>query len=195
MNVCKNIIAPNTKAKKVEFLRAQNIYVTANAKANEVNDKIRQFLNNKISANQRWHTLHSVKQKLTIPAIFRKVYGSSQALKRKGSVVGYLPASQKHAVLFDDDNKIMEFDLIKDDHLWQRVPWPNNVLDSSELGEHQSIPCSYINYGPECPRCFAFLGIGHQAWTFCSICRLNEPGAMWSTRFTSMRRPVCYDEE
>jgi len=199
MNFASNVMVPNTKDKKIKYLMTQNVYLSKDVKANVVNDKMRQLLTNHANnaTIQTYQTLSSIK-KLTIPALFRKVHGTSKVIRRSGSVVGYFPASRKHAVLFDDEQQhTVEFDLLKEKKHWVRIPWPNNKLDDSEVGESQINPpsLSYITYGPECPRCFVSLGIGHQAWTFCSMCHLNEPGVMWSTRFSSMRTEKSYADD
>lgn len=99
--------------------------------------------------------------------------------KRKGTVINYLPATQEHVVQFDDSNKRFNFFLLHEKN-WTRIPWFNNTLDNSTtVGEISND--SYISFGPDCPRCAAFLGVGIEAWSRCHMCGLDEPGAcLWS---------------
>ena len=99
--------------------------------------------------------------------------------RQNGTIVAYLPASQEHVVRFDGSTKQFHFCLANEKN-WKRIPWPNNVLDATtEIGEISKD--TYLSFGPDCPRCAAFLGVGANAWSKCSICGLNEPGAcLWS---------------
>ena len=96
-----------------------------------------------------------------------------------GTIVAYLPATQEHVVRFDGSRKQFHYQLVNEKN-WKRIPWPDNVLDSTtETGE--TCNDGYLSYGPDCPRCAAFLGVGVNAWSKCSICGLNEPGScLWS---------------
>ena len=98
-----------------------------------------------------------------------------------GTVVAYLPAMKQHLVRFDGESSTHSFDLIKE-RKWNRVPWTGNVLDDSYIGEKSvDTMLAFQTFGPDCPRCAAFLGIGEEAWSFCKMCKLNEPGAcMWT---------------
>ena len=105
----------------------------------------------------------------------------SMKFKKKwidGTVVAYFPATKEHLVRFDD-GKQSHFHM-RSQKNWVRIPWPGNVLDpNSEMGETSDD--SYISFGPDCPKCAAFLGVGAKAWTKCHMCSLNEPGAcLWN---------------
>lgn len=68
---------------------------------------------------------------------------------------------------------------------WRRVPWPDHILDPE--AEHGERPESGIRMhgpeiGPPCPKCYAPLGVGALAWSECSVCHHNEPGADCSLR-------------
>lgn len=96
-----------------------------------------------------------------------------------GTVVAYLPATQEHMIRFDGQEKTFSFRLLKEKN-WERIPWSGNTLDAShEVGEVST--SSYLSYGPDCPKCAAFLGIGIRAWSRCQMCGQDEPGAAtWS---------------
>ena len=103
---------------------------------------------------------------------------------KKGTVVAYFPATKEHVVRFDDKPNVFHFCLTKEKN-WQRIPWDDNVLDSSDVGEH-SLDASYTSFGPDCPKCAAFLGVGAKAWSVCSMCGHNEPGAcVWGASSAS----------
>ena len=98
---------------------------------------------------------------------------------RKATVVNYLPATQEHIIKFDDSNKQFHVHLLREKN-WKRIPWSNNVLDSTTKNGEISND-TYLSFGPDCPRCAAFLGVGAEAWSKCHICKLDEPGAcLWS---------------
>ena len=145
----------------------------------------------------------SFKELYRMMHIIEKAEGKIES--RKGTVVGYFPASKEYHVLFDDTLKIqkkracdvtekggsllssvgliqMELDTDKD---WMRIPWDGTVLDTSNEGEHcvsSILPTGMFEYGPNCPRCFAHLGVGMNAWEICSMCNLTNPGSTWSDR-------------
>ena len=97
-----------------------------------------------------------------------------------GTVICYFPATKEHVVKFDEQTQQYYYFQLHKEKNWTRIPWNNNILDNSDIGEH-STNVSYIDFGPECPKCAAFLGVGVNAWSKCSICSLNEPGScMWS---------------
>ena len=126
---------------------------------------------------------------------------------RKATVVGYIPTNKEHCILFDDASKPDPTTRTKDDKKrgcsliaplnviqmkldkekgWSRIPWEGNLLDASNGGEHSVasiLPPGVFDYGPECPRCFAHLGVGISAWEKCSFCKLLNPGSAWSVRF------------
>ena len=122
-----------------------------------------------------------------------------------GTVVGYLPSSREHIILFDDASQrptilssrgqpydaaknVMHMDLLSDTSVWKRVAWQGNVLDDhAPSGERPLVQGGLLSYGPECPQCDEFLGVGAHAWTKCTQCGLMEPGAMWSKRIRSVR--------
>ncbi len=99
-------------------------------------------------------------------------------LKKKsynGTVIAYFPATQEHIIRFDNSDKLYYFHLMKENN-WKRIPWNNNTLDAtSEIGEVSND--TYISFGPDCPKCAAFLGVGASAWSKCHMCSHNEPGS------------------
>ena len=173
VNESKMVHVPNTKVKKIQYLETHGHKIEKNCKATTINVLIRNVLISKGA---------SLTKNSTIPKLFKQVYGDSQHKIRYGTVIGYMPAMQYHTILFDDNHATTNTDLLRENK-WERIYWKNECA-----GEH------YIDYGPDCPKCFAFLGVGKEAWSRCHMCGLNEPGAMWSTRFSEMRDQVLYDE-
>lgn len=171
---------PNTKALKIAFLNDCQVMLPANVKANAVNDAMRAYLIPRLSDAQR-------RKAATIPAMHKLAFPPRNII-RKGTVVGYMPVSRIHKLQMDDSDVVVTMDLSKEDD-WRRIPWGDNTVDElgKECGAHD-----YVDYGPECPRCFANLGIGVDAWARCSVCGLNEPGLMWSSRFSNLRSDVVY---
>ena len=83
-------------------------------------------------------------------------------------------------VRFDDKPNVFHFCLTREKN-WKRIPWDGNVFDTSDVGEHNT-DASYISFGPDCPKCAAFLGVGVKAWSVCHMCGHNEPGAcVWGS--------------
>lgn len=176
--------SPNTKDKKIKFLNSVGINMYAFAKAKEVNEKIRSYLLMHITNS---HLCHSK----TIPMLYRMVFGHLSEYVKYGTVIAYLPATEQHCVKYDNENITIMMDLTCEKN-WERIPWNNNRIDS--ISGNEISDSTYIDFGPDCPRCANFLGIGTNAWSYCKICGLNEPGAGWSTRFSNMREHVKYDE-
>lgn len=112
-----------------------------------------------------------------------KIFGIRLSMRHKsewidGTVIAYLPASKQHIVRFDNGNECAHYLTTQKD--WHRIPWPCNVLDNSEMGETSTTE-SYIAFGPDCPRCAAYLGVGANAWSKCAMCGLTFPGAcLWN---------------
>ena len=174
--------APNTKEKKIKFLKQMG-QIVVSSKAADVNAQIRQFLYAQIRMQPT--------KPHTIPMLFRQVFGKASSTHKYGTVIGYLPATRTHTIQWDGTNKTLSIDLTREKN-WSRVPWPGNFVDRNDCEVSNS---GYVDYGPDCPKCFAFLGIGEKAWARCQMCGLNEPGAMWSSRFSHLRDIVEYNEE
>lgn len=137
---------------------------------------------------------------------------------RKGTVVGFSPASLEHMILFDKEEdekgssepgkkrrstKDKEWDekernkpfvdperviwmCLNRSKNWRRITWKGNKL----LACGEEVPIledgftSVIGFGPPCPKCAAPLGIGVQAWSACRMCKIQEPGSMYSLRLS-----------
>jgi hypothetical protein len=97
---------------------------------------------------------------------------------KRGTVVAYYPATHEHVIRFDDKDTLFNFRLTRENN-WERIAWDGNVLDSSQVGESNGSNNhdSYLSFGPDCPKCAAFLGVGVKAWSVCNMCGHNEPGA------------------
>ena len=194
---------PKTISERVSYLQSVGVTVPDNSKCRQVASLLRQHLQKQ--ANSTEYSLKSLWDMLFTSFVYKEQHGT---------VVGYFPATQKHVVLFDkDDNfstnqsadvvapKTYTMDLL-DLKNWKRIPWRGNVLDESEeCGERVQDASNLVNaFGPNCPRCYNNLGVGALAWSCCRICKLNEPGVMWSLRFNDIRNnqfaftPKCYTE-
>lgn len=188
---------PKTPSKKLEVMRDNNIDCTNLKAAREIGRSFKAFLEDAVGV-----------QSASLALLWDKF--TTQVTCRKGTVIGYLPASEDHVILFDDEAekarsvvhksgqfgvssyivqpKLVYQNLLKKKD-WQRIPWENNVLDPGDPTGERPATTSDIPqpFGPECPRCVASLGIGSSAWSRCSLCHLNEPGVLWSLRFTNIR--------
>lgn len=190
---------PKLKNDKIHFLSNANVDCSNLYSARDVNRRFRQYLEHKTMMN-----------KSTQLAVLWKKY-TTNSMTRTGTVAGYLPSSEEHVILFDDElekarastRTQREFgclswtvppnfhheDLFKQSD-WVRIPWEGNKLDLTAPCGERMIDCNSMlpqRFGPECPRCFANLGIGTAAWSRCATCHLSEPGVLWSLRFSSMR--------
>ena len=188
---------PKTPLQKLQVMRDNNVDCTNLTTAREIGRSFKQFLENQTGIKST-----------SLALLWNKC--TTQVANRTGTVIGYLPASEQHVILFDDEAekarsavhesgefgvssyivqpKLNYGNLLKNKD-WRRIPWNDNVLDSSNpVGEtpetNSDIPQPF---GPECPRCVAPLGIGSSAWSRCGCCNLNEPGVLWSLRFANIR--------
>jgi hypothetical protein len=181
---------PRTRQAKLAFLRGKGVIVDSGAKCGLVDRRLREWLEVATgrmgSLSELWHAHNNVAPRQEL-----------------ATVIGYLPETDEYAVMYDDvvarcssraagsfaaSPPVHMWDLVRDRHLWSRVPWDGNVLDCEvEEGERPAEDNLFAVYGPSCPRCQAALGVGAQAWAYCRVCSLHEPGTMWSLRFTALR--------
>lgn len=181
---------PKTKLERICYLESLNITVLKNSKCKQVASLLRKHLQ-----KQATSTEYSLKK------LWNMLYPSFVYKERYGTVIGYFPATQRHVILFDDDDKFLtnkSDDVVAPKTFtvnllslqnWKRIPWEGNVLDDlEECGERVKDANALVNaFGPNCPRCYNNLGVGALAWSSCGICKLNEPGVMWSLRLNEIR--------
>lgn len=194
---------PKTKLERICYLESLNITVPKDSQARQVASLLRKHLQ-----KQATSTEYSLKK------LWNMLYPSFVYKESYGTVIGYFPATQRHVILFDDDDKFLTnksddvvapktytVNLLASQN-WRRIPWEGNVLDNlEECGERVKDANDLVNaFGPNCPRCYNNLGVGALAWSSCAICKLNEPGVMWSLRLNETRNnqfaisPKCYTE-
>ena len=194
---------PKTLLERILYLENLNITVPKDSKCKHVASLLRKHLQ-----KQATSTEYSLKK------LWDMLYSGFVYKERHGTVVGYFPTTQRHVILFDDDDKFLTN---KSDDVvapktytvnllalqnWKRIPWEGNVLDDlEECGERVKDANNLVNaFGPNCPRCHNNLGVGALAWSSCGICKLNEPGVMWSLRLNEIRNNQfaisrkCYTE-
>lgn len=144
---------------------------------------------------------------MTIHELYARMRLAHSFSQRTGTIVGYDPLSEMHEVLFDDslskkrsvdsfEHDDYHFPLFKESNTnrmnlckrndWERIPWDDHIINADGTEQPTDsffMPSGIASYGPSCPRCQHNLGTGIQAWAYCKMCSLNEPGIQWSMRF------------